>query len=130
MKKKSPNIIQFNMSFLPLELYVCFSSKGFDWLCKEKKYVVDGCYLETEAMTRICTEKGKQPVIAMCFDLESMRKLDRCVSAGLVVHEAAHALAGICEIIGQGNRKDNEWEAYLIQQIVVDTLSIVYGETK
>ena len=129
-KKENPNIIRFNLSFLPLELYVCFSENGFEYLCKKKKYNVGGSYLENDAMTRICTEKGKEPVIAMCFDLKKLQKLDKCVSAGLVVHEATHTLSMICEQIGQENRKDNEWEAYLIQQIVVDVLSFVYREDK
>lgn len=124
------NLIRLNITFLPVEIYVCFSEKGYKALCKEKKYIIDSVYIEQSAMTRICTEKGKDPVIAMCFNLEELKKLDKCVSAGVVAHEVAHTMAGVCESIGQDNRKDNEWEAYLIQQMVVDILQFVYGEEK
>ena len=125
------NIIQFNLTFLPLEVYVCFSAKGYEHLCKEKKYRFDDSYLgDKAAITRMCTEKNKLPVIAMCFDLKKLKRLDKCVAAGLVAHEVIHTIAGICETIGQDNRKDNEWEAYLTQQMVVDILQFVYGEEK
>ena len=123
------NIIQFNLTFLPLEVYVCFSENGYEHLCKEKKYRMDGLYLgDKAAITRIYTERNRLPVIAMCFDLKKLKKLDKCVAAGLVTHEVIHTLAGICETIGQTDRKDNEWEAYLAQQMVVDILQFVYGE--
>lgn len=124
------DLIRFNLSFLPVEVYVCFNEKGYKGFLKKKKYEYDGKYLNSHAMTKVCTEKGKDPVIAMCFDIEKLKKMDKCVAAGLVAHEAMHTMAYICDFIGQETRKDNEWESYLIQQMVVDTLQFVYGEEK
>jgi len=125
------DLIQFNVNFLPVEVYVSFSYDGYKRFCKKKKYHIDDSYLDSNsAMTRVCTETGKDPVICMCFDLEQLKKEDKCIAAGLVAHEAVHTLANICEFIGQDSRKDNEWEAYLLQQMVVDILQFVYGEEK
>ena len=124
------DLIRFNLSFLSIEVYVCFNEKGYKRFCKDKKYKYDGTYLDKHAMTKVCTEEGKDPVIAMCFDIKQLKKMDKCVAAGLVAHEAMHTIAFVCEFIGQDNRKDNEWETYLLQQMVVDTLQFVYGEEK
>lgn len=124
------NLIQFNLSFLPVKVYISFSEEGYRRFCERMKYIVDDTYLNSQAMTRRCTEKGKDPVICMCFDLNNLKKMDKCVTAGLVAHECVHTLAYICDAIGQEERKDNEWEAYLLQQMVVDILQFVYGEEK
>ena len=125
------DLVRFNLSFLPVEVYVSFCVEGYKKLCKKKKYDIDMSYLDSNAaMTRVITEKDKEPVICMCFDLKYLRKQDKCVAAGLVAHECVHTLAYICDAIGQSERKDNEWEAYLLQQMVVDILQFVYGEEK
>ena len=124
------DLIRFNLSFLPVEVYVCFNEKGYKHFCKEKKYEYNGIYLNSHAMTKVCTEKDKEQVICMCFDIKSLKKMDKCMAAGLVAHECVHTLAYICGAISQSERKDNEWEAYLLQQMVVDILQFVYGEEK
>lgn len=95
------DLIRFNLSFLPAEVYVSFCVDGYKKLCKEKKYDIDTPYLNLHAMTRLFTEKDKEPVMCMCFDIKSLKKMDKCVAAGLVAHECVHTLAYVCDAIGQ-----------------------------
>lgn len=120
------DLITLKYHFLPLKIVLCFSDRAYNKVCEYLKQPKDQ-YLTKDGVTRIIYNGDDDPIIMLCFEREKFKKMDLSAVAGIVCHEIIHAITFATEAIGQGNRADSEFEAYLAQYIMIEALENIYG---